>query len=310
MKKTHLLLILSLIFLVSSCATNISVRVQRPAELDLSYAETIAVISTTPKLDFWDYFFYDAEFEGYEISEKLVSLLESRIITSNYFTLVDSNQAKNAVANGRKPSSDVYITLNINELNTEIKTYEVKKDDIITLEYYRILDFNLTYQIVDSKTSVILKKAHESFSCESDKVDNEKDVQTAKYLAENELSSFVSKFMRQITPYTEQKTLTLLKDKTKNPQMEYADNLTKDGRLALAYKEFLEIYNSTGMFEAGYNAAIILVAQEKYEEASELMSDVYRTSGNIKAREALKEIQFEIQSRDKLQKQTETRENI
>ncbi len=310
MKKTHLLLILSLIFLFSSCATNISVRVQRPAELDLSYAETIAVISTTPKLDFWDYFFYNAEFEGYEISEKLVSLLESRIITSNYFTLVDSNQAKNAVANGRKPSSDVYITLNINELNTEIKTYEVKKDDIITLEYYRILDFNLTYQVVDSKTSVILKKAHESFSCESDKVDNEKDVQTAKYLAENELSSFVSKFMRQITPYTEQKTLTLLKDKTKNPQMEYADNLTKDGRLALAYKEFLEIYNSTGMYEAGYNAAIILMAQEKYEEASDLMSDIYSSSGNTKARDALKEIQFEIQSRDKLQKQTETRENI
>ena len=76
------------------------------------------------------------------------------------------------------------------------------------------------------------------------------------------------------------------------------------------YKEFLEIYNSTGMYEAGYNAAIILVAQERYEEASELMSDVYRTSGNLKARDAIKEIQFEIQSRDKLQKQTETRENI
>ena len=158
--------------------------------------------------------------------------------------------------------------------------------------------------------SAILKKAQESFSCESDKVDNEKDVQTAKYLAENKLSSFISKFMKQITPYTEQKTLTLLKDKTKNPQMEYADKLAKDGRLTLAYKEFLEIYNSTGMYEAGYNAAIILVAQERYEEASELMSDVYRTSGNLKARDAIKEIQFEIQSRDKLQKQTETRENI
>ena len=310
MKKTHLLFILSLIFLFSSCATNISVRVQRPAELDLSYAETIAVISTTPKLDFWDYFFYDAEFEGYEISEKLVSLLESRIITSNYFTLIDSNQANYSIKNGLKPASDVYITVNINELNTEIKIEEYKKNDIITLKYYRTLNFNLTYQIVDSKTSVILKKDQESFSCESDKVDNEKDVQTAKYLAENKLSSFISKFMKQITPYTEQKTLTLLKDKTKNPQMEYADKLAKDGRLTLAYKEFLEIYNSTGMYEAGYNAAIILVAQERYEEASELMSDVYRTSGNLKARDAIKEIQFEIQSRDKLQKQTETRENI
>lgn len=310
MKKTHLLFILSLIFLFSSCATNISVRVQRPAELDLSYAETIAVISTTPKLDFWDYFFYDAEYEEYEIAETLVSLLESRIITSNYFTLIDSNQANYSIKNGLKPTSDVYITVNINELNTEIKIEEYKKNDIITLKYYRTLNFNLTYQIVDSKTSVILKKAQESFSCESDKVDNEKDVQTAKYLAENKLSSFISKFMKQITPYTEQKTLTLLKDKTKNPQMEYADKLAKDGRLTLAYKEFLEIYNSTGMYEAGYNAAIILVAQERYEEASELMSDVYRTSGNLKARDAIKEIQFEIQSRDKLQKQTETRENI
>ena len=310
MKKTHLLFILSLIFLFSSCATNISIRVQRPAELDLSYAETIAVISTTQRPDFFDYFFYDAGFDKYEISESLSIKLEERISSSNYFTLVDTNQAKNALQNGLKPASDVYITLNINELNTEIKTEEYKKDDIITLKYYRTLNFNLTYQIVDSKSGVILKKAQESFSCESDKVDNEKDVQTAKYLAEIELSSFVSKFMKQITPYTEQKTLTLLKDKTKNPQMEYADKLAKDGRLTLAYKEFLEIYNSTGMFEAGYNAAIILVAQEKYEEASDLMSDVYRTSGNLKARDALKEIQFEIQSRDKLQKQTETRENI
>ena len=89
--------------------------------------------------------------------------------------------------------------------------------------------------------------------------------------------------------------------------MEYADKLVKDGNLTLAYNEFIEVYENTNMFEAGYNAACILEAQEKYEVAQDFLLDLYNRTGNTKALELLKDVRYEIRQRDKLIQQNKTR---
>ena len=130
---------------------------------------------------------------------------------------------------------------------------------------------------------------------------------TACDLAKSELNDVISDLIKKITPYTTSKSISLLKDKSKNSQMEYADSLVKEGNLVLAYNEFIKVYETTNMFEAGYNCACILEAQNKYEEAETFLQDLYNKTGNSKALDLLKDVQYEIKQRDKLIQQNRNR---
>ena len=54
MKKTNIILsFFALLILFTSCATSIPTRIQRPAELDVSYAETISILPFAQKPGFY-----------------------------------------------------------------------------------------------------------------------------------------------------------------------------------------------------------------------------------------------------------------
>ena len=298
-------------FLIFSCSTNINVRVNRPAELDLSFAETIAVLPFAEDPNFWDYLLFGTD--TYEIAKHFTTRLQSKLTESDYFTVINPSQVQIALQNGKIPSCDVYITGNIYNLYTKIeeneRTEKNSKTDVVEviIEYYRTLNFSLTYQVVDSATGEILKKFQDSYTLESEYELLKSKVPSPCELAKSELNDVISDLITQITPHSVSKSITLLKDKTKNPQMEYADKLVKDGNLTLAYNEFIEVYENTNMFEAGYNAACILEAQEKYEEAQDFLLDLYNRTGNTKALELLKDVRYEINQRDKLIQQNKTR---
>lgn len=301
------LVIFFLSFLFCGCATTIKVNVMRPSELDLGNVESIGVLSSVRKPTIFEYMFFNTD--GYELSKDFAVALQSELIEENYFTVVDSNKISVALKNGEKIPCDIYISTEISDVSSKIKKIKVKTKDDTHIEYYRELNYSLNYLIVESQTGKILKEIETNFSNQSDSELFEEDVVSTRNLAYNDFYSVISKLKKQIMPYIENKRISLLKDKTKNPQMENADSLVKSGNLDLAFTEFIKIYNSTSLFEAGYNAACILEAQEKYEEALELMKEIYKKSGNKKAKNALDEIRFEITSRDKLQRQIEQRVN-
>lgn len=312
MRKLSLYVIFT-IFLLSffSCATNINVRVNRPAKIDLSYAKTIAVIPFSEDPDFWDYIVFGTD--TYELGKYFTNKLQTKLLENQYFKVVDHSQVQNSLNYGKVPPCDIYISGKIYNLYTKVKEREtVEKDDktdteTINVDYCRVLNFSLTYNIIDSKTGEILKKFDDSFSIESDYELSKSQVLTATQLAKTDLDNVIYTLITEITPHTVNKNITLLKDKSKNPQMKYADDLVKDGNLTFAYKEYMEIFEKTNMFEAGYNAACILEAQGKYEEAETLLLDLYNLSGNSKALELLKDVRYEILQRNKLIQQDKTR---
>ena len=99
-----------------------------------------------------------------------------------------------------------------------------------------------------------------------------------------------------------------MKDKSKNPNMKYANELVKNGQINLAKEEYLKIYNQTGQIEAGYNAARLMEAQGNYEEAEALMSEIFYISNNKKASRALNDIRYEIRAARKLENQIKAQE--
>ena len=146
--------------------------VERPAKIDLSYAKTISVLPFSEDPDFWDYIVFGID--SYEIGKYFTNKLQTKLLESEYFTLVNHSEVQNSLSNGKVPPCDVYISGKIYNLYTKVKEREtVEKDDETdtdesTIDYYRILTFSLTYSIIDAKTGEILDKFDDSFSINSD----------------------------------------------------------------------------------------------------------------------------------------------
>ena len=288
------------------CSTHINVRVNRPAEVDLSFVETIAIIPFAEDPSFWDYVLFGTD--EYKISKYFTSRLETKLSNAEYFKVVTTSKEYGTI-----PPCDAYISGSIHSLNTNIKQKEriVKDEKTQTekkiIEFFRVLEFSISYRIIDQSTGNVLKKFEDSYSLTSEYESEKSKVPTACDLAKSELNDVISDLIRKITPYTTSKSISLLKDKSKNSQMEYADSLVKEGNLVLAYNEFMKVYETTNMFEAGYNCACILEAQNKYEEAETFLQDLYNKTGNSKALDLLKDVQYEIKQRDKLIQQNKNR---
>lgn len=320
-KRTSLILAAAAVFLLASCSTTIPATIQRPAELDLNGADTIAVLpfQINEKGNFTQNvailgdvinFFNDLEYKSngsYDIADYLTQNLESSISRSDFLELVYSNAVKGAIDSGKKAPCDVFLTGYISQYKNEVvKTTHTVKENGETKKvpyYYREVGFTLTYQIVDSATNKIITSRTEDVYANSDEAELEDDLPAGFQTIRGQLDNIVSTIMRQIQPYTETKYLQLLKDKTKDPDMKTADKYAKNGLLDAARSLYLQLYQTRGYFEAGYNAAIILEAQGKYKEAYDEMSALAQKFYDKRAASAMQDIQYEIDSSDTLQKQ-------
>lgn len=313
MKKTLPIIFGLLILLcLTSCTTYVNMQVNRPAEIDLSYAETISILPFAEDPTMWNYVFVGTD--TYELGTYFSKNLQNQLISSDYFSIINSDQVVAALQNGKVPNCDVYIKGKIYNLYTSIEQEEIKapnteKDSENLVKYKRILKYSLNYMIIDSATGKILKDYDKTFSKESSFELEIEKVPSALELAQSTLKTEITNLIKLIIPYTTTKSIALEKDTTKNPQMEYAKKLVKQSNYLLAYNEYLDVYEKTSMFAAGYNAGCMLFVLERYEEAEAMFEDVYNKTGNPKAQDALREVQTEIRFQEKLDQQANNRDS-
>ena len=179
----------------------------------------------------------------------------------------------------------------------------VKPDFYYEFSYVREVEFIFNYQVIDGKTKHVIDYDTIKIENMSDRVDDKKLLPEIYYMVKDDIDSFIFSLMKDLQPYKEYKSITLLEDKTKNTRMEEADKLAKDGNYKASYKAFLSIYDDINQFEAGYNAAMLLMAMGDLRGAESLMSEVYNNFGNPKAIEALNDIRNEIKQANRLSNQ-------
>lgn len=312
------------VMILASCSTTIHATIERPAELDLNGAKTMAVLpfqvddnsmgGFQTVLVFGDItnFFNklnNSQNGSSDAANYLTRQLEQGITGSRYVELVYSDAVKGALDSGRKAPCDVYLTGYITKYNNEIKetkhTVKVDGKDVKVPYYHREVSFTLTYQIVDSETNRVISSKYSDIYASSEELEKPEELPDPMKTIRSELDGRVAAIMRQIQPYTETKYISLLKDKSKDPDMKTADKYVKNGLLDAGRELYLKLYQTRGYFEAGYNAAIILEAQGYYEEAYEEMDELVRRFGDKRAVSALNDILYEMNSRQTLQQQLE-----
>lgn len=333
--KKFTILILTVSFLFLSCATKVSYSVLRPAELELNGAKTISVLPIKP----YAYFNRSTEYSGMEfvlsaffgifdtvsVYEKhaiefLQSSIEKGLLESPYIDLVSAKTVQAAVNKGYINPADIYFTgevtyYNVNDtISTEVTVIEDKNRDsdhkgsktYIHKDYYtREVNFDFKYQIVDSSNDKVLSYEKININASSGRYESQNKLPNPYSLIEYKLRDAVNKILKELQPYVVIKSVSLLEDKSKNPDMKIANQFAKDKNIESSYKWYSKIYEEQNIFEAGYNAAILQQSMGNLYDAEELMNNLYEKTADTRALKALKDIRYEIYMANRLRKQTE-----
>jgi hypothetical protein len=323
-KKSHIMivaaLILSAIF-TTSCATTINLRVTRPAQVNSFGAESIAILPfgtegsrrlskrNGKKIPVIDFFVDLATNEGEQkdIANYMKTELEADFAKSPYLTLIDSSRVLESLKNGNDSPADIYLTGDIISLTSRDKNIERKEKrgqkTVINNYHKRIVHMKFNYQIIDGRTSKVLHQEQLNISRESSEQKEDYSLPSAYDLIIKSIGNDLKDIVHKIQPYDVNKTIFLKKPDKNSPDMKNADLFAKDGDLKSAYEIFLVVYREDGIFESGYNAAALLEAMQRFEEAKTLAEELAEKYGTRKVQRLLDDINYEIEMAEKFELQ-------
>ncbi len=310
----------------AGCATSVPVTLTRPAELDLHGAKTIAVLpfqnsmqpdfnqngaGTTIVINIKGFFngMKGADPDEIATANYLTSELMQRLSNSDHIQLINSSVVHRALEDSSTVPVDVYLTGKIMHFDSRIdkRVATVEKDDkTYFVDYFsRNVSVSIMYQIIDAKTNHVIAYKTKKIDRRSGDIKDDKLLESAYSIIKPALNSLVRQIMKQLQPYEEVKYISLLSDKTKNPDMKAADELVKNGLISQGRERFMTIYKSINDFTAGYNAAKLLQAEGNLEDSETLMTELVTKFGDKRAVKALNDIEYEIIQAEKLKKQTD-----
>ena len=312
---------LALIFLASSCATTVNVTLTRPAEVDFRGAESIAILPfgtegslrvmrrDGKKLPIIDFFLNAKNKEGEQrdIASYMQHELEADMANSPYLKLIDSYAVMSAIERGNDLPADLYLTGDITSFHTKLKKEQRKEkngEKTVIREYYcREVSMRFDYQVIDGKTSEVLYQDNFMLVKTSSDTKDESSVPSAYTLVTKSLGSYLNTISHKILPYDVIKTIFLVKPRTVTDEFKKADIYVRDGETQTGYELFLKIYQKENLYEAGYNAAALLEAMGRYDEAKNLAEELSIKFGNKKVKRLISDINYEIEMEQKFKAQ-------
>lgn len=322
MKKNSLFsIMIATVILFSSCATTVSVKKIQPANFDIKNAKSIAILpfetSEPSSLNFSDNInlflgildaivSYDSAInEQKYIASYLEDRIADGIIESNHFQLIDGRAVKSALSKGLPSPADIYIVGYIHNFESDIdKDYEKDEEDgEVEVSYQREVSYKISYQVINAKNHTVLGNDQEYISGYSSSASQLYNLESAFDITQYKLDSLARRIIYNIQPHTVSMSYTLLKDKSDILEMELANEYAKNGNLQGAKETFLEVYEETGLFEAGYNAAILMQALEEYYDAERLMQELVDRTYDKQAVKALSSIKKEMKAKAKVSEQ-------
>lgn len=326
MKKIKLSLIsiaIATVLLLSGCATSIATTVQRPAELDMNGANSISILPF--QTSSWNddnsisilglikiTFESDKKDPKKEITQYLTYNLTDSLLNSTYMNVIGSKIVEKAIENGTEIPADCYLSGYITNFNDTLNRYETDEeyeDGNPIIDFSRSVSFKVVYQVIDATTNRIICSKYNEISKTSMTYHNSNDVPETLDVVKNDLDMLISRIMKELQPYEETKYLSLLDDKNNKDSMNAAKAMAKSGDIEMAKEMYMNIYESTNSFEAGYNAGQLMQVLGEYDDAELLMSNLLDATGNKKAAAALRDIKAEKQYQQTLKSQKESKEN-
>jgi len=318
------LLILALLGLLFGCSTSIPVTVTKPAEINMSGNRVIAVldfrypvkdksisgkdllqwaISKLTGLSLPNELNVEQRVAKYTTDQVIVTLLNT-----GYFQLVSPQEVAQAMQGGISSSTTAV------DIGKAVKAQAIVNGDLYILDVEdkewtdertitdagtgqeqtvyvpmirRTVWVGMSYQVVNTATgNVVASRSFESQSSTDRELENKRDLPDVEEMYTSLIDDFMPKMAKQLAPYQVREHRTLMRDKTKDPRMEQADDLVKGKVYDSALEIFLDIWQQNGNVAAGFNAAILYEVTGQLDMAiSQMKSVVDRTAEKKAMRE-------------------------
>ncbi|MDR2864838.1 MAG: CsgG/HfaB family protein [Spirochaetaceae bacterium] len=285
LKKSVWVPIFSLfVFGLISCATKIDVKVTRPPAFDTSGVKRIAVMPFDVSSGSGEYSLTRS------IAGELTMLAGEIVLETGRFTLIASEEVKRLERSGENIANyvDAYINGTVNDVSVKDDssrhTYtDAKGKTTTSYTYTRRVNLDFTYRLVNARDGSIIGQRTQSQSSSSQSSERS-NLESASGLARDLAQSQIRGMSRDIAPWVSLEKRTLAeetsKDKNTKTQMKEAESLVEEGSYKAAFTRYDKIYDDTGSFAAGYNAAIMAEALGNLEGAISAMQRVYDDTGN------------------------------
>jgi len=315
---------LALLGLLFGCSTSIPVTVTKPAEINMSANRVIAVldfrypvkdksisgkdllqwaISKLTGLSMPKELNVEQRVAKYTTDQVILTL-----INTGYFQLVSPQQVAQAMQGGISSSTTAV------DIGKAVKAQAIVNGDLYLLEakdqewtdertitdagtgqeqtvfvpmIRRTVWVGMSYQVVNTATgNVAASRSFESQSSTDREQENKRGLPDVEDMYTSLIDDFMPKMAKQLAPYQVREHRMLMRDKTKDPRMEQADDLVKGKVYDSALEIFLDVWQQNGNVAAGFNAAILYEVTGQLDMAiSQMKSVVDRTADKKAMRE-------------------------
>ncbi|MDC7223038.1 MAG: hypothetical protein PQJ60_04810 [Spirochaetales bacterium] len=312
MKKIVLLTLLALTLF--GCATSIPVQMTVPPTMDYEGARTVGVLPFTTWLDdatlsdglgsYYRWYHSRELNEEVKLASYLSSNVESVLASTDYFTVLSSDQLQKEVSQGDL-SVEVIVTGKITSILDDYEdTYETAtRSDGSTyrkVTYRRDTQVTVNVNILDAKTLTIIDTKQavgraESTADDYDSLDTREEVQ---HRAIDEVMKYITYGLIPKT-YTEYRKMEKLAD-PKDPRVETIDGYIKGHFYEDAYALYREIYRENNDWAALYNSILLVEVMGAYDRAIEEMTQLAKESANQKAIDQMNRMITQRENREAL----------
>jgi len=244
--------------------------------------------------------------------------LENSLSRSDFFNLTDPISTQNLITAGKVigQSQKIFVDAGVSAiLATKISDLDynqtIEMDDATMINsigvstdstnYYlhQEADIEISYSVIDVLqqnviTSGSIEKTAEKDTLVATWIDDYDGAGTEKFtqithvapdledLFEDCIDEIVEEIRNKLAPQYSYSNVFLMKNKPELKSVKNTYKVARKGNYTLAYNEFYNAWTSSRHIASGYNAAILLQAIGKMDEAEKLMEEVYNYSGNPK----------------------------
>ncbi|MCP4159786.1 MAG: hypothetical protein GY760_06910 [Deltaproteobacteria bacterium] len=310
------------VFLFFGCATSIRINVTKPAEVNMAGARKIAVLdvnySESGVIDLGSLFdkplisilFGNSHREqiNQDVTKYTTNNITMSLLNTGYFTIVGARELSeyfgegkdiNPLSIGSKSGAEAIIVSDITLMDYNDDDFYEKEQvynsvtettDEVSVRYFkRTVEFSLSYRVLNTKNGNLLasRQFNES-QFHKVKYENKDNIKSEVSLFQTCVDNIMPLIAKQLAPYVVAEYRYLLKDETKDPAMERADELVQGSLYKEAFDIFIDIWGKNQNPAAGYNAAIMQEAMGLAQEAHDLMKEVGVKTGS---KEAMREHQ-------------------
>jgi hypothetical protein len=340
-RVVHGLLFLGWLGFLFGCSTSIPVTVTKPAEINMSANRVIAVldfrypekdktisgkellqwaISKLTGLNLPTELTVEQRVAEYTTDQVILTLLNT-----GYFQLVSPQEVAQAMQGGISSSTTAV------DVGKAVKAQAIVNGELYILEardrewvdertvtdastgleqtvsvpmIQRTAKVGMSYQVVNTATgNVVASRSFESQTSTDRELENKGDLPDVEDMYTSLIDEFMPKMAKQLAPYQVREHRTLMRDKTKDPRMEQADDLVKGKIYDSALEIFLDVWQQNGNVAAGFNAAILYEVTGQLDMAITQMKRVVDRTADTKAMREYNRLLTVKQEQERLREQ-------